>query len=182
MTTTNLTHNRSVAVGDSNASMTQGDGSDGLGCNSGDIETVESVTISGRSRVQSLFSLKKLPAILTDVLNAMGRAGYCTRDRFAVQLALEEAVVNAVKHGHRYDPHKEVRIWWAVGAATVNLVVEDQGPGFDAALVPDPRLHHNRERPSGRGLLLIRSCMHWVHHNSRGNCLAMSRHRSQKAA
>jgi serine/threonine-protein kinase RsbW len=152
----------------------------GLAWNSGDIATVESATISSKSRLQSLFSLKKLPAISTELLNAMDRAGYCAGDRFAVQRALEEAVVNAVKHGHRYDPHKEVRIWWAVGAAKVKLLVEDEGPGFDPALVPDPRLHENRERPSGRGLFLIRSYMHWVHHNSRGNCLAMFRRRSME--
>jgi serine/threonine-protein kinase RsbW len=182
MTTTLLAGNPRVAVGDGNVAVTHGDGSDGLGCSRCDIETVEIVTINGRSRLQSLFSLKKLPAIIAEVLTAMGRAGYRTRDRFAVQLALEEAVLNAVKHGHRYDSHKEVRIWWAVGADKVKLVVEDEGPGFDPGTVPDPRLHENRERPTGRGLLLIRSCMHWVHHNSRGNCLAMSRHRSQKAA
>ena len=167
---------------DGNVSAPQGDGRGALGCSSGDLATVERVRIGGKSRLQSLFSLEQLPAIISELLNAMVRAGYCTGDRFAVHLALKEAVVNAVKHGHRYDPHKEVRIWWAVGVAKVNLVVEDEGPGFDPAAVPDPRLDENRERATGRGLLLIRSYMNWVHHNPRGNCLAMSRHRSQKAA
>jgi serine/threonine-protein kinase RsbW len=123
-------------------------------------------------------SLDQLPHLLDDVTDAMERVGYGRADRFAVRLALEEAVANAVKHGHRHDRGKQVRVGWAVTALQVTLVVKDEGPGFDRAGVPDPRLPENWERPSGRGLFLIHAYMSWVHSNRRGNCLAMCRRRS----
>src|SRR6516225_4318699 len=87
-------------------------------------------------RQRSIFSSDELPAVLGDVIDVMERMGYAAADRFAVHLALEEAAVNAVKHGHRFDPCKQVRIWWDVTPSAVRLVVEDEGPGFDPAQVP----------------------------------------------
>jgi serine/threonine-protein kinase RsbW len=125
-----------------------------------------------------LSSLEQLPGLLDDTTAAMERAGYGLADRFAVRMALEEAVVNAVKHGHGYDPGKQVRIWWLLGASSVKFVVHDEGPGFDVTQVPDPRSPEYQERPSGRGLLLIGAFMSWLRFNRRGNCLAMCRLRS----
>jgi serine/threonine-protein kinase RsbW len=127
----------------------------------------------------SISSVQQLPALLADVSRAMERVGYGVADNFAVRLALEEAVVNAVKHGHGHDPRKQVRIWWAVTASAVRLVVEDQGPGFDPSGVPDPCVAENLQCPCGRGLLLINTCMTWVRFNRRGNIVAMCRYRSK---
>jgi serine/threonine-protein kinase RsbW len=129
----------------------------------------------------SISSVQQLPDLLADVLRPMERVGYGVADNFAVRLALEEAVVNAVKHGHGHDPRKQVRIWWAVTSSSVKLVVEDQGPGFDPAEVPDPFLAENLERPCGRGLMLIKAYMTWVRFNRRGNRVAMCRRRSKEA-
>jgi serine/threonine-protein kinase RsbW len=130
----------------------------------------------------SISSVQQLPDLFADVIRAMERVGYGVADNFAVRLALEEAVVNAVKHGHGHDPRKQVRIWWAVSASAVKLFVEDQGPGFDPAGVPDPFLAESLERPCGRGLLLINTYMTWVRFNRRGNCVAMCRRRSKEAS
>jgi serine/threonine-protein kinase RsbW len=127
-------------------------------------------------------STAQVPELQAEVVRVMERAGYGERDTFAVRLALEEAVVNAVKHGHRHNPGKQACVWWAVTTTAVQLVVEDEGPGFDPGQVPDPRPDENHERPSGRGLLLIHAYMTWVNFNRRGNCIAMCRHRSQGAA
>jgi serine/threonine-protein kinase RsbW len=127
----------------------------------------------------SISSVQQLPILLADVLDAMERAGYSVADNFAVRMALEEAVVNAVKHGHGHDARKQVRIWWTIRASAVKLVVEDQGPGFDPAGVPDPFLADNQERPCGRGLMLIKAYMTWVRFNRRGNCVTMCRRRSK---
>jgi len=133
---------------------------------------------SGR---RSIAFADELPDLLADVIRALERLGYGARDAFAVRLALEEAVINAVKHGHGNDPSKQARIWWAVTTSAVKLVVEDEGPGFDPAQVPDPCLPENHERSCGRGLFLIRTYMSWVRFNHRGNCLAMCRYRSEEA-
>ena len=129
----------------------------------------------------SIFSLHDLPNLLDRVLGVMEQAGYGPGDSFAVRLALEEAVINAVKHGHDQDPRKQVHIWWSVTPASVRLVVEDEGPGFDPAAVADPRLPENLDRPGGRGLLLMSAYMTWVRFNRRGNRVVMCRHRSQEA-
>jgi serine/threonine-protein kinase RsbW len=108
----------------------------------------------------------------------MAAAGYAAQDQFAVRLALDEALANAIKHGHRGDARKRVDVRYRVGPAEVRVEVHDQGPGFDPARVPDPLAADNVERASGRGLLLMRSYMTWVRHNERGNGVTLCRLRS----
>ena len=112
------------------------------------------------------------------VVAAMAAAGYPDRDRFAVRLALEEAVANAVEHGHQGDPAKRVRVGYRVRADRVLVEVEDQGAGFDPRRVPDPRDPANLDKPCGRGLLLMRSYTTWLRFNARGNRVTLCRARS----
>ena len=121
---------------------------------------------------------EEMADLLTDVIGAMEEVGYGARDTFAVRLALEEAVINAVKHGHGNDPRKQARIWWVVSASAVKLVVKDDGAGFDPDRVPDPCLPENLERPGGRGVLIMRSYMSWVRFSDAGNRVVMCRYRS----
>jgi serine/threonine-protein kinase RsbW len=111
----------------------------------------------------------EIAALLDAVVAAMTEDGYSSREVFGVRLSLEEALVNAIKHGHRYDPTKEVRFTCQVLADRVVSVVEDQGPGFDRDSVLDPLMDENLERPCGRGLLLMREFMTWVDYSERGN-------------
>jgi serine/threonine-protein kinase RsbW len=113
------------------------------------------------------------------VVAAMAAAGYPENDRFAVRLALEEAVVNGVKHGHHGDPTKRVRVRYHVGAERVVAVVRDQGPGFDPYQVPDPLDGDNLDKPSGRGLLLMRSYLTSLRFNERGNRVTLCKSRSK---
>jgi serine/threonine-protein kinase RsbW len=115
---------------------------------------------------------------LDRVSAALSAAGYPERDAFALRLALEEALVNALKHGHRCDPSKEVRLRYRVTAEEAVAEVEDQGPGFDPAAVPDPLAPENLEKPSGRGLLLMRRYLSWLRFNERGNVVTLCRRRS----
>jgi len=119
-------------------------------------------------------------AVLGFVAEAMDAADYPDRDLFAVRLALAEALSNALRHGHRGDPTRPVRVRHHVDARRVLVEVEDQGDGFDPARVPDPRAPENRERPGGRGLVLMRAYMTWVRYNGRGNCVTMCKDRSAR--
>ena len=121
---------------------------------------------------------EEIADLLTDVIGAMEEVGYGARDTFAVRLALQEAVINAVKHGHGNDPRKRARISWVVSMSAVRLVVEDDGAGFASDRVPDPCLPENLERPGGRGVLIMRSYMSWVRFNDAGNRVVMCRYRS----
>ena len=123
-------------------------------------------------------SAADLPPVLDGLAGRMEALGYPERDRFGMRLALEEALVNALKHGHNNDPAKEVRLRCRVSAERVVAEVEDQGPGFDPAAVPDPLAPHNLAKPSGRGLLLMRHYLSWLHHNPRGNVATLCKRRS----
>jgi serine/threonine-protein kinase RsbW len=116
--------------------------------------------------------------MMGSILAAMAQKGYCKRDLFGVQLALEEAIVNAIKHGNRSDPAKTVRIAYRIDEEAALVEIEDEGAGFDIRSVPDPLAPENLERPCGRGLLLMRTYMTWVRHLGRGNRVTMCKHRT----
>jgi serine/threonine-protein kinase RsbW len=102
---------------------------------------------------------------------------FSAREVFGVRLALEEAIVNAIKHGNRFDPAKSVRIWWKISPDFVRVEIEDQGPGFQPADVPDPTLDENLERPCGRGIMLMRAFMTHVEYVGRGNKIVLEKQR-----
>ena len=97
------------------------------------------------------------------------------RDIFCIKLALEEALVNAIKHGNQMDRAKKVRIRYHVLSDRFECSISDEGPGFDPGEVPDPTAPENLERPCGRGLMLMRHYMSAVAYNDRGNSVSMSR-------
>ncbi len=92
---------------------------------------------------------------------------------FAVHMALEEAVMNAIKHGNQRDVAKQVHICVASLNNELSVVVRDEGPGFNPECVPDPTEDENLEKPCGRGVLLIREFMDEVSYNDRGNEVRM---------
>lgn len=120
----------------------------------------------------------EIPTVLEAVAAAMLDHGYRREDVFAFRLCLEEALVNAVKHGHGYDPEKAVVVRCQVTPSEALADVEDEGPGFDLAGVPDSLAPENWDRPSGRGLLLMRRYLSWVRYNERGNRVTLCRRRS----
>jgi len=136
--------------------------------------------------VRRSVTLESIPSALgpscRDILAALEARGFSQDDLFAVYLALEEAFLNAVKHGNRMDPAKKVTIDYTVDQEKVEIRMTDEGPGFDPSRIPDPRVGPNLYRPEGRGLLLIRSYMHTVEYSAQGNSLRMVRCKSPPAA
>lgn len=108
------------------------------------------------------------------VAEALAARGYPEGAMFAVRLAIEEAVVNAFRHGNRSDPAKVVFFRAAIDDARADFEVEDQGPGFDPRLIPDPTDEDNLEIPSGRGVMLIKAYMTEVEYVKPGNKLRMA--------
>lgn len=113
--------------------------------------------------------------VCSKILSALQSNRFSQDDIFAVHLAIEEAFINAIRHGNKMDPTKKVRIEYLVGSDKVEVFVTDQGEGFDPEAVPDPRLGKNLYRPEGRGLFLINSYMDEVTFNERGNRVRMVR-------
>jgi serine/threonine-protein kinase RsbW len=123
-------------------------------------------------------SAEELFLVFAPVGAALAREGYTEHDSFGVRLALEEALVNALKHGNQNDPAKEVRVRWEITAEEAVFEVEDEGPGFDPTEVPDPREPANREQEHGRGLLLMRHFMTEVEFSGCGNRVTLCKRRS----
>jgi serine/threonine-protein kinase RsbW len=96
-------------------------------------------------------------------------------DIFSIKLALEEALVNAIKHGNQMDRAKKVHISYQLFADRFDVQIADDGSGFDPNDVPDPTAFENLERPCGRGLMLMRHYMTEVLFNQRGNGVCMSK-------
>lgn len=109
------------------------------------------------------------------IVSLMEQNAWPMRDCFGVRLALEEALVNAIKHGNRMDPDKKVYIACDLTAEEITVVIEDQGDGFKLEEVPDPTEDDNLEKPGGRGIMLIRSFMTGFDYNDKGNRLTMSK-------
>ncbi len=84
---------------------------------------------------------------------------------FAVDIAIREAVTNAVLHGNKLDETKLVEIQVKVSSEAVELLVHDEGKGFKPEEVPDPTAAENILKSSGRGIFLIRNFMdevNWI--------------------
>ena len=113
------------------------------------------------------------------IVQLLEQRNYPMRDVFGVRLALEEALVNAIKHGNRMDPNKTVRIKCQVLEDKVRITIEDEGEGFNASEVPDPTMDENLEKPGGRGIMLMRSFMTLIEYNEKGNRLVMEKVREQ---
>lgn len=100
--------------------------------------------------------------------------GYAKASRFAIRLALDEAITNAFKHGHeQLSGDLPILVEYQVRPDEVRLAVEDQGPGFNPTSIADPTLDENLEQMSGRGVILIRAYMASVKFNNRGNRIEM---------
>ena len=127
---------------------------------------------------RAVHSCTEIEPVLAGVVDELQAAGYSRKEIFGIRLALEEAIVNAIKHGHRGDPTKEVRVRYRVTCAGVFAEVEDQGPGFDPKQVPDPLDPANLERECGRGMLLMRNYMTSVRYNDRGTCVVLCKERA----
>ena len=110
----------------------------------------------------------------------LAEAGYDDAARFAIRLAMEEALVNAFRHGNRGETGRAVKLEWSISADLAEFIVQDEGEGFDPEAVPDPTLDENLEIPSGRGIMLMRAYMHEVEYLPPGNRIRLRYRRGGK--
>ena len=124
------------------------------------------------------------PAAVADVYKSMvpdlQAQHFSEEDIFAVHLALEEAFINAVRHGNKMEPSKAVKVDYAIEQDKVEICITDEGSGFDPEVIPDPRYGDNLYKPAGRGMLLMRSFMDVVEYTDRGNSVRMIRYKEKR--
>lgn len=111
--------------------------------------------------------------VLEYLQERVAKLGLITLDRSNLFVALDEAFVNAVKHGNKNDPSKLLKITAELSTKEASFTVEDEGQGFDIREIPDPCDPANLFRTSGRGVLLIYNIMDEVEYNAQGNRVKM---------
>ncbi|MGQ9631797.1 MAG: response regulator [bacterium] len=95
----------------------------------------------------------------------------------SLPLVLEEALLNAVIHGNKRDPKKNVYINCNVTSQNLEIVIRDEGEGFNPKEVADPTKSDNILKGTGRGIFIMRSYMDEVSYNEKGNELRMVKRR-----
>jgi serine/threonine-protein kinase RsbW len=113
--------------------------------------------------------------IIDALLGRLEEQHWNSHEVFGVHLAVEEALVNAIKHGNKEDPSKSIRVKLQITAEQLRVEIADEGPGFDSSQVPDPTSPERLSKPHGRGMMLIRSFMTHVEYKGRGNELVMEK-------
>ena len=117
--------------------------------------------------------------VYKQILSDIEANNFAQEDAFAVHLALEEAFINAIKHGNEMDPAKKVKIEYLVDSDKIEISLTDEGEGFNPDSIPDPRSGENLYKTEGRGLLLMQSYMDVVEFNERGNGVRMVRYKER---
>jgi serine/threonine-protein kinase RsbW len=123
--------------------------------------------------------MSELRAVCAKVMSLAKTLNYSGDDLFAVHLAMEEAIVNAVKHGNKLDTSKTVSVEYDVSPERIDISVSDEGRGFNPESVEDPRLGENIYKMGGRGVLLIKSYMDEVEYSRAGNSVRMVKFNSR---
>ena len=119
--------------------------------------------------------LSEAERIQETIVGMLEALEFPARDVFGMRLALEEAIVNAIKHGNGMDPDKSIRVSVAVDDEKVLVEIEDEGTGFDPTDVPDPTCEENLEQPGGRGIMLMKAFMSSVEYNDAGNLVRLEK-------
>jgi len=118
-------------------------------------------------------AISLMSVVLEYLMKRVEKLGVIKPEQSNLFVALDEAFVNAVKHGNKFDAQKLVRITAEVSKHEAKFTIEDEGEGFDVKNIPDPLDPENLFKTSGRGVLFIYNIMDEVKYNDRGNRLTM---------
>jgi serine/threonine-protein kinase RsbW len=140
-------------------------------------ELVRSLHENIEFEIPSAISLMHI--VLEYLMNRVEKLGVVKSEQSNLYVALDEAFVNAVKHGNKFDSRKLVRITAEVSQQEARFTIEDEGEGFDVNSIPDPLDPENLFKTSGRGVLFIYNIMDEVKYNERGNRLTMVKKANQ---
>jgi serine/threonine-protein kinase RsbW len=124
------------------------------------IVTLETTELRFPSRIEAV------DQAAAAVLELLSRAGVGEDTVFGIDMAVREAVTNAVSHGNKLDETKFVEVGLKSSPDTFEITVHDQGPGFNPGDIPDPTKDENILKTSGRGIFFMRNFMDEVEWSS----------------
>ena len=119
--------------------------------------------------------LEVVPGFIASVIEKIKHLSFNEEEVFGIRLSLEEAIVNAIRHGNKLNAGLAVEVTVKVQENCLVITVKDQGEGFDFKNTPDPTKTDNRHKPSGRGIFLIRKMMDRVRYSDCGRRLEMTK-------
>lgn len=90
-----------------------------------------------------------------------------------IMIAVTESVNNAIRHGNKLDPNKNVKLSLFLNESQITFLIEDEGPGFDYNNLPDPTAPENIEKPGGRGIFLMRHLADEVNFKDKGKVVEL---------
>ena len=121
-------------------------------------------------------------SFLDELMNFISRFRMANENNFEIELALREALVNAIVHGNRQDPRKRVYVNCRCSPqGEVSITVEDEGSGFDHDELPDPTSADNLLLTHGRGIFLIGTLMDDVYFERGGSVVHMRKRANASA-
>lgn len=128
----------------------------------------------------------KLPSRIESIASAASKAIEIADEAgfeehlFGIEMAVREAVTNAILHGNKEKESLQVEIFFNLEPSLLTIIVRDRGSGFDPSSLSDPTNAENLLRPSGRGILFMRSFMDdvtWSAHPEGGTQVRMVKKR-----
>jgi anti-sigma regulatory factor (Ser/Thr protein kinase) len=120
-----------------------------------------------------------IPRVSEGVKQLLAGKGWSEEEIMPIELALDEAMANAIRHGCKGDPSKHVQCIVTTDAqGEVVIAVRDPGPGFEPSTVPNPLEGDNLFKGSGRGVFLINQLMDEVGFADGGREVQMKKRRS----
>lgn len=134
--------------------------------------TEETVELKLPSRIDSI------DGAASAVTDAARRLGFPDDALYGIELAVREAVTNAVLHGNRGDESVPVEVGVREAGAEMIITVRDRGRGFDPAGVADPTSEENLLKANGRGILFMRTFMddvRWERHPEGGTVVRLTK-------
>ena len=96
-----------------------------------------------------------------------------------IMIAVTEAVNNAIKHGNKSNSEKNVTLTLTLTDSEIKFRVEDQGSGFNYHNLPDPTSPENLEKPTGRGIFLMKHLADEVSFHDNGRVVELSFYMNQ---
>jgi serine/threonine-protein kinase RsbW len=113
--------------------------------------------------IDSKLEFVDLVALETKRVTAL--MGFDEDDASWIELAVHEAVINAITHGNKNSDDKQVEVRFVTENDALVVYVRDYGEGFDPSKLPDPTSSDNLLNPSGRGIFYMRTFMDEVEHS-----------------
>ena len=118
-------------------------------------------------------TIKDVPRFTKDLLRELIPFKVHKDSIFDIRLAIEEALINAIKYGNKENNNKIIEVKLSADDEKVEIEIKDEGSGYDYQHIPIPVVDENLERLSGRGVYLIKKIMDKVAFLDKGSRIKM---------